>query len=312
MASRRKFIKQATTSAAALSIMPYSNPLYGEPTQTLQISLAQWSLNRAIRAGDIKSEEFAAITRNIYGLDAVEFVASFYRDQKKNGAFWHEMLQRSRDSGVKNLLIMVDEEGDLGNPDDRARGKAVENHYGWVDAAKATGCHSIRVNAFGTGERSDVKSALVDGMSRLCEYGAQADINILIENHGLYSSEADFMVEVIREVNSPFMGTLPDFGNWCTTQKWGATRDDSCAHAYDLIEGVKAFMPFAKGVSAKSYDFDASGGQARIDYRGLLSVVKQAGYQGYIGIEYEGENLTEPDGIHATKALIEQVWATLD
>lgn len=312
MSSRRKFIKQVATSTATLSIMPYATPLSGQSAASLQISLAQWSLNRAIRAGKIKAEDFASITRNSYGLDAVEFVASFYREQKNKGAFWTDMLKRSKDADVKNLLIMVDEEGDLGNPDDQARAKAVENHYGWVDAAQATECHSIRVNAFGSGERFEVKSALIDGMGRLCEYGEQAGINILIENHGLYSSEADFVVEVIKQVDSPSMGTLPDFGNWCTTQKWGGTRDDSCENAYDLVEGVKAFMPYAKGVSAKSYDFDASGGQPRIDYASLLQVVKDAGYQGYIGIEYEGENLSEPDGINATKALIKKVWADLE
>ncbi len=311
MTSRRKFIKEVATTAATLSIMPYSTPLFGQTGSAPQISLAQWSLNRAIRAGEVNAEDFAAITRNTYDLDAVEYVASFYRENKMKGAFWADMLQRSKNEGVNNLLIMVDEEGDLGDPDDQARAKAVENHYGWVDAARATECHSIRVNAFGTGDRSVVKNALIDGMGRLCEYGEQAGINVLIENHGLYSSEADFMVEVIKAVDSPYMGTLPDFGNWCTTQKWGGTRDDSCENAYDLVEGVKAFMPYAKGVSAKSYDFDASGGQPRLDYMSLLRVVKETGYQGYIGIEYEGENLSEPEGINATKALIEKVWAAL-
>lgn len=312
MSTRRSFIKQVAASTATLSVMPVSTPLFAQTSRPLQISLAQWSLNRAFKVGELKAVDFAAITRNTYQLDAVEYVASFYQEQKNNTGFWVDMLQRSDTEGVRNLLIMVDEEGDLGDPDGNARSKAVENHYGWVDAAKTIGCHSIRVNAFGTGGRSVVKSALVEGMGRLCEYGEQAGINILIENHGLYSSEADFMVQVIQEVDSPFMGTLPDFGNWCTTEKWGGTRDDSCEHAYDMVEGVSAFMPYAKGVSAKSYDFDESGNQPRIDYSEILKVVKDAGYQGYVGIEYEGENLSEPNGILATKALLERVWANLD
>ena len=307
MSSRRIFVKQAEASAATLAVMPFSNPLFGQ-SNAVRISLAQWSLNRAIKAGEIKAIDFAAITRNTYQLDAVEFVGSFYRKQKNDQSFWSDMLVRSESEGVQNLLIMID----LGNPDENDRKAAVENHYGWVDAAKRSGCHSIRVNAFGSGERSVVKAALIDGMGSLCEYAAKAGINILIENHGLYSSEANLMVEVIKAVDSPFMGTLPDFGNWCTSEKWGGTRDDSCKQVYDLVGGVKEFMPYAKGVSAKTYDFDEAGDQPRLDYVSLLKTVKDAGYQGYIGIEYEGENLSEPEGIRATKKLIEKVWAGLD
>ncbi len=310
MLSRRNFVKQSAAATAALSIIPSTT--FGELESNLQISLAQWSLNRSIDAGEINAADFAAITKNTYQLDAVEYVAGFYQEKKNDGKFWKEMLRRSDSAGVKNLLIMVDEEGDLGNPDDQARKEAVKNHYGWVDAARQLKCHSIRVNAFGTGERSVVKDALIDGMGRLCEYGEEAGINVLIENHGLYSSEANLMVEIIQQVNSAYMGTLPDFGNWCTSQKWGATRDDSCENSVDTVEGVKAFLPYAKGVSAKTYDFDEEGNQPRLDYVSLLQAVKSAGYEGYIGIEYEGENLAEPEGIRATKALIEKVWTQLD
>lgn len=312
MATRRTFLQQTLASAATLSLMPMSNPLLARPAAEPRISLAQWSLNRAIKNKTIQATDFAAIARRTYQIDAVEYVNGFYQAKKSKSSFWAEMLDRSQSEGVANLLIMVDEEGDLGNPKAAKRKKAVENHYGWVDAAKALQCHSIRVNAFGTGEREVVKAALVDGMGQLCAYGAEAGIHIVIENHGLYSSEADLMVEVIREVDSPYMGTLPDFGNWCTSEKWGATRDDSCENVYNIVEGIQAFLPYAKGVSAKSYDFDAQGDQPRLDYRKLLQVVKDFGYEGYIGIEYEGENLSEPDGIRATKALIEKVWATLD
>ncbi len=277
-----------------------------------KISLAQWSMNRAIRDGSVKAEDFASISKNQYGIKAIELVNGFYLDKKSDMSYWAEMLRRSEDEGVENLLIMVDAEGDLGSTKESGRLKAVENHYGWVDAAKKINCHSIRVNAFGSGSRKKVKAALVDGMGRLAEYGAKAGINILIENHGLYSSEADFVVEMIREVDNPFMGTLPDFGNWCTSEKWGGTRDDSCKKVYDIQKGVKEFMPFAKGVSAKTYDFDADGNQPRLDYPALLRIVKDTGYDGYIGVEYEGDNLSEPEGIMATKKLIERVWAGLE
>lgn len=309
MISRRHFLKQSALAGAALTL-PVS--LFASERANPKISLAQWSMNRAIKDGSIKAQDFAAITKREYGIEAIEFVNSFYRDHKEDVAYWADMLKRSENEGVSNLLIMVDAEGDLGELNKRKRGKAVENHYGWVDIAAKMKCHSIRVNAFGTGAREDVKMALIDGMGQLAEYGAKAKVNILIENHGLYSSEADFVVDMIKQVNNPFMGTLPDFGNWCTSEKWGGTHDDSCANVYDMQKGVKEFMPYAKGVSAKTYDFDVEGNQPRLDYKALLKIVKDTGYDGYIGVEYEGNSLSEPEGIKASKKLIEQVWAELD
>lgn len=309
MTSRRLFLKQSALAGAALSL-PIS--LFDSLRVKPKISLAQWSMNRAIKDGSVKAEDFAAIAKGQYNIEAIEFVNSFYQDHKTDMAYWADMLSRSESEGVKNLLIMVDAEGDLGEPNKRKRKKAVENHYGWVDIAEKMKCHSIRVNAFGTGSREDVKSALVEGMGRLVEYSAKAKINVLIENHGLYSSEADFVVDMIKQVNSPYMGTLPDFGNWCTSEKWGGTHDDSCANVYDMEKGVREFMPYAKGVSAKTYDFDGGGRQPRINYDRLLQVVKDAGYQGYIGVEYEGNSHSEPEGIKASKRLIERAWADLD
>ena len=174
------------------------------------------------------------------------------------------------------------------------------------------GCHSIRVNAFGNGNSEELKAALVDGLGRLCEYGAEQDINVLIENHGYHSSNADWVIDLIKQVDSKHLGTLPDFGNWCLNAEWGSTMNGKCTDSYDIYEGVKKFLPFAKGVSAKSYNFDEHGDQKDIDYTQMLKVVKDFGYHGYIGIEYEGDNLTEKEGIKATKRLIEKAWLSLD
>lgn len=277
-----------------------------------KISLAQWSLHRALEQGTTKAVDFAGIAKNTYGIDAVEYVNQFYTDHAKDEPFWQAMKKRADDAGVKSLLIMVDNEGDLGNPNDLARKTAVENHYKWIDAAKILGCHSIRVNAFGQGNRSEIRAALVSGLGMLSEYGAQANINVIIENHGLHTSDAPYMVEIIEAVNSPFLGTLPDFGNWCLDTQWGSTQDNRCSNVYDRYEGVSEFLPFAKGVSAKSYAFDAAGNETIIDYPKMLRLVKDSGFNGHIGVEFEGEHMAEPDGIRATKALIEKVWAQLD
>lgn len=280
----------------------------GEP----KISLAQWSLHRELEKGNIKAQDFASIAFNTYGIQAIEYVNQFYVQQARSQKFWGQMKSRADAAGVQSLLIMVDNEGDLGDTNDAERKKAVENHYKWVHAAKILGCHSIRINAFGSGARESLKTALVDGLGNLADYGAQEGIHILIENHGLHTSDAKFMVDIIKEVDNAYLGTLPDFGNWCLNAEWGSTRGGSCTEVYDHYTGVADFLPYAKGVSAKSYGFDEHGNESLLDYKRLLKLVKDSGFDGYIGIEYEGDGLSEHDGILATKSLIENVWANLD
>lgn len=206
---------------------------------------------------------------------------------------------------------MIDEEGDLGNPDAVARTTAIENHYKWLHAANLLGCHSVRVNAFGEGSREEVQLAMIDSMQRLGEYAAPLNLNILIENHGLFSSDGKWVSEVIKQSGKTNCGTLPDFGNWCLSAKWGTTQID-CAEVYDRYQGVADLLPFAKGVSAKSYAFDADGNETRMDYLRLLQLVKNSGFDGYVGIEFEGFDMPEPDGIRATQKLLERSWQKLE
>jgi L-ribulose-5-phosphate 3-epimerase len=275
----------------------------------LKISLAQWSIHRALEAGELKAVDFPAIAKNKYGITAVEYVNQFYVDHATDEAFWKMMRAKTDSLGVKNLLIMCDNEGDLGNPNEAERNKAVENHYKWVDAASILGCHSIRINAFGTGTREEVQAAMVDALKKLCTYAAQKNINVVIENHGLYSSDGKWITEVMQKVNTANCGTLPDFGNWCTAVQWGSTeKSKNCTEAYDRYLGVTETLPYAKGVSAKSYEFDAQGEETVIDYTRMLQLVKDSGFDGYVGIEYEGAPLSEHEGILATKALLEKAW----
>lgn len=294
----------AVYSPMALSWMgPKTAYQLSEP----KISLAQWSLNRAFFAGELNPVDFARIASETYQIKAVEYVNAFYADKGKDLAFWMEMQQRADDQGVESLLIMVDNEGELGGKNDSKRIEAVENHYKWIEAVKVLGGHSIRVNAFGKGNSKQLKAALVDGLGRLAEVGQSMGINVLVENHGLHTSDAAFMVSIIEEVDNPYLGTLPDFGNWCLSNEWGSLQNP-CDERYDPYRGVTEMIRYARGVSAKSYEFDELGEETRINYRQMLSIVKRAGYQGYIGIEYEGKHLSEPDGIRATKKLIETAW----
>lgn len=274
----------------------------------LKISLAQWSIHRSIDSGLLKPENFAAIAKNDFGIQAVEYVASFYKEHGTDESFWKMMLKRADSLQVRSLLIMVDGEGDLGSVQTDARNAAVINHHKWIEAARILGCHSIRVNAFGDGTKEEVKSAMIDALTQLSTYAASRQINVIVENHGLYSSDGKWIADIMKQVNMSNCGTLPDFGNWCLNAKWGTTQDNVCTVVYDRYAGVSEMMPWAKGVSAKSYQFDVNGNETIIDYAKLLNIVKTASFDGYIGIEYEGHDLSEPDGIRATRALLEKTW----
>ena len=262
-----------------------------------RISLAQWSLNRALFANKLDNLDFAQLARNDFGIEAVEYVNQFFKDKAQDGDYLAEMKKRTNDLGVKNLLIMVDAEGALGDPDETIRSQSIENHYKWIEAAKYLGCHSIRVNAQSQGSYEEQRDRVADGLRRLTEFGDHHQINVIVENHGGFSSNGEWLASVIKKVNHPRCGTLPDFGNF------NIGNDQQ----YDRYQGVRELMPFAKGVSAKSGEFDEQGNDVRIDYRRMMKIVLDAGYRGYVGIEYSGKTLSEPDGIMATKKMLERV-----
>jgi sugar phosphate isomerase/epimerase len=253
-------------------------------------------------AGDLDNLDFPATARMDYGLDAVEYVNSFFKDKAEDLGYLNELRQRAADHGVRSLLIMCDGEGAIGDPDDTARTKAVENHHRWVDAATHLGCHSIRVNAQSQGSPEEQRELAADGLRRLTEFATDRGINVIVENHGGLSSNGAWLASVMRAVGHPGCGTLPDFGNFRIREgEW-----------YDRYDGVAQLMPFAKAVSAKANEFDEHGNETRTDYLRMLRIVLDAGYRGYVGIEYEGSQLSEPDGIRATLALLERARTRLD
>jgi sugar phosphate isomerase/epimerase len=303
--SRRDFIKKAGLGVASCSL-PFTlitkvDLMVHNPQRPLRISLAQWSLHKSLFEGRLDHLDFPAKAKS-FGIEAVEYVNAFFKDKALDTRYLRSMNDRCDELGVKQLLIMIDGEGGLAEPDDKVRMSAVENHYKWVEAAKFLGCHSIRVNAYGTGtDRESLRSAAVDGLGRLATYAKPEGINIIVENHGGFSSDGAWLASVMKEINMDNCGTLPDFGNFCIRQ----ADDGSCLESYDHYKGVAEMMPYAKAVSAKSYDFDASGNETTIDYRRMLDIVRKSGFEGHIGIEYEGNRLNEDEGIIATKRLLE-------
>jgi L-ribulose-5-phosphate 3-epimerase len=259
-----------------------------------KISLAQWSLHRHFLKKEIETTlDFPIIARREFGIDAVEYVNQFLKDKAQDIEFLKELKNRSNSAGVKNLLIMCDDEGKLGAKSKEERVTTVENHRKWIDAAEILGCHSIRVNAEGDGSPLEQKNQIVESLLRLAGYAKGKGISIIIENHGGLSSNPVWLLEVIKETNNPLLGTLPDFGNF--------------PEGINIYESVRKMMPFAKGVSAKSYNFDEYGNETKIDYDRMMGIVISSGYHGYVGIEYEGENPNEYEGIRKTKALLERI-----
>ena len=256
--------------------------------------------------GDLDPMNFPEIAKNQYGIDALELVNTFYYSKAEDTAYWNAFKEKCQSAGTTCQLIMCDGLGNLGDSDEAKRMQAVENHYPWVNVAKNLGCHSIRVNAAGEGSADEVKAAAVDGLGKLSAYGAQNEINIIVENHGGYSSDGKWLSDLMSQVNNPYCGTLPDFGNFCIERT-----ADGCANEYDRYVGTQELMPYAKGVSAKTHQFDAEGNEVNTDFRKMLTIVKEAGFSGYVGIEYEGKEMSEDEGIKATKALLEKVGGTL-
>lgn len=299
LSTRRHFIKQGVVTTGGLALATALPGCTGGANGPLfEISLAQWSLYRSLFAGDIDHLDFPGIARNDFDIGAVEYVNTFFFEKAEDESYLAQMQQRCDDNGVSSQLIMCDREGAIGDPDDTARTQAVENHYKWVTAAAYLGCHSIRVNAQSEGSWEEQRGLAADGLARLSEFAADHGLNVIVENHGGLSSNGQWLAEVIGRVGMDNCGTLPDFGNFRISE------DEN----YDRYKGVEELMPFAKGVSAKSYGFDAQGNETTIDYRRMLQIVLDAGYHGHVGIEWEGQNgPSEMEGIRLTKNLLETI-----
>lgn len=284
---------------------PTANAQVQEPS--FKLSLAQWSLHRTFNEDGVDPFKFAEISKNM-GFEGLEYVNHIYTQQIEDLGFdkvMDSLKSLSEKHEMQNVLIMIDGEGDLASPYEDERNLAVENHKKWINAAQKLGCHSIRVNTFGTNEPSEWLPSVVDGLRKLSEYAATKNINVLCENHGWLSSDAPLLMEAIELVDMENCGTLPDFGNWCIKRKEGSTWGECIEEYPDKYQGIELMLTKAKAVSAKSYDFDEEGNETTLDFTRIMKLVKDSGYSGFIGVEYEGDRLPEDEGIEATKKLLE-------
>lgn len=288
--TRRSFLQ---TTVGAVAAAPLAGMrLHAQAAPLFRISLAQWSLHRTLRAKEIDHLDFARVAKRDFGIEAIEYVNTFFKDKAMDAPYLAEMNTRAAGEGVTQWLIMCDGEGRIGDPDAAQRTQAVENHRKWLHAAKTLGCGTIRVNAASVGSFEEQQKLAADGLRRLTELADPMGLNVVVENHGGLSSDGRWLAGVMKMVGHPRCGTLPDFGNF---------------YEYDRYQGVADLMPFAKAVSAKTHDFAANGDEADKDYRRLMKIVLDAGYRSWVGIEYEGSKLPEREGIVKTKALLERV-----
>jgi len=326
MMNRREFMQKSGLAAGAIAAsaaLPSSLLAGEEKKPFFRTSLAQFSLASDFWAGKLTTLEFPAKAKKDFGIDIVEYVAMFFNGKETDTAWLNDLKQRTTDLGIKNNLIMVDGEN-IADLDDAKRNKAVESHYKWVDAAKHLGCYAIRVNLGSLdqqGTADEVSKAAIDGYSKLLEYGTKAGIDIIVENHIGYSCNGAWLANIMKQVNNPRAGVLPDFGNFCIKRTAPATNDiagwmaTKCLEEYDKYKGVEELMPYAKGVSAKTHKFDANGNETEIDFKRMLTIIKKSGFKGIIGIEYEGGlyqsagqpgYLSNDEGIRATDKLLQK------
>ncbi len=273
---------------------------------TYRLSLAQWSLHKMLFEGELDNLQFAAKAKEL-GFEGVEYVNQFFKDKANDLVYLDKMKAAANVVGIQSLLIMVDGEGYLGDLDSIKRNEAIENHKKWVDAAQYLGCHSIRVNAHGEGTAKEVSKAAIDALTKLSIYAVSHNINVLVENHGGYSSNGEWLANVMEEVGLSNCGTLPDFGNFCLKRENGEMWGAPCIEEYDRYKGIAELMPYAKALSAKSYNFSADGIEVNIDFGRIISIAREAGYSGFVGVEYEGETLQEIEGIIATMDLLKRL-----
>lgn len=301
---RRRFLAATGAAAAAIAATPAKFSLGNEPNLAVpfKISLAEWSLHRTIRSGKISNLDFPKVAKKEFGIEGIEYVNQFFKDKAEDAKYLAELKKRCEDVGVESVLIMIDGEGALGDANEKKRMQAVQNHHKWVAAAKFLGCHSIRVNARSAGTYVEQVERAADGLRQLSEYAKDIDINVIVENHGGLSSNGQWLAQVIQKVGMENCGTLPDFGNFRIR---GAKKKEDEVW-YDRYVGTASLMPFAKAVSAKSHDFDKAGNETKTDYTKMMQIVLDAGYNGWVGIEYEGNRLDEYAGIRATKKLLEK------
>lgn len=291
---RRDILKMGLATGAAISLSRWSNaatfPRRQEPW--LKMAVQQYSFNQQLRSGELKLVDFPETVVEGTGIKALEYFNGHIEDKVGDEKYFKQLRKRCDDLGAINTLMLCRSKPALDSPKQKIREKAIEGYRPWLTATKILGGQFIRVDTRHKGDAEEQKKYAIAGLRALCEVAKEYEIGILVENHGNHSGNGKWLADVMKQVNLENCGTLPDFQNF---------KD------YDPYQGVAEMMPWAKVLCAKSKSFDNDGNEQNVEFRKMLRIAKDAGFRGYIGIEFEGHDIPPIKGINATKALIEKI-----
>jgi len=294
--SRRELVKQFAIGAGVLALPQFLQAKGTLESNGLTLAVQQYSFNRQLRDGTFDILDFPKTVVDGTGITALEYFNGHILDKVRDTRFFRELKKRSNDVGATCTMMLCRSDIALDSPDSSTRYNAVEGYIPWMEAVRLLGGNAIRVDCRSDGDFEEQKKYAIDGLRQLCDVAAPFGMNILVENHGGFSSNGKWLADVMSKVEKRNCGTLPDFQNF---------------HGYDPYVGVEELMPYAKIVCAKSKEFDSDGNETNVDYRRMMKIVLDSGFKGSIGIEFEGHGMDPVKGILATKRLIERMVGEL-
>jgi sugar phosphate isomerase/epimerase len=273
-----------------------------------KLVLAQWTFNKDLFAGKMTTIDFVNKAAEM-GFDGVEFVSQFIKDKVNDDAYLAELKLASETAGIKNTMISVDvSEAKLGSSDPDERDIATAKHKEWIVAASKLNCPTIRVNAHGDGTADEMMSAMFNSVKELANFGKSYNVGVTIENHGQYSSDGKWLSQLIGKLVPYGVGSVADFDNWCIEREGGKLWGTPCIKEYDRYLGMKELLPTARSVSVKAFDFDEQGNAIKTDFKRMFQLIKEAQYDEYLAIEFEGHDMDPIEGIRKTLELVDQCW----
>lgn len=258
----------------------------------LEFAVQQYSFNRQLKDGSLDLLDFPKTVVEGTGIEALEYFNGHMMERAGDRKFFKELKRRCADVGAVSTLMLCKAENALDSPEASVRAKSVEEYKPWLEATKFLGGTAIRVDTRSGGDAEAQKGYAVEGLRSLSDVAGSMEMDVVVENHGGHSGNGAWVASVMEAVDRENVGTLPDFQNF---------------KEYDPYLGVEEMMPWAKFVCAKAKGFDADGNEVNVDYHRMIKIVKDAGFRGYCGIEFEGHEMDPVEGINMTKALILRV-----
>lgn len=288
--SRRTFVRNATLGGCALTLTPSLMAVAKDDPNRFQIGIQEYTFHRWL-GKKLTHLDYPAFVKEKLGITHVEYWNRPFAGKHTDKKYMAELVKRTKNEGIKNVLILVDERNQLDAVKADQRSRALDDHKAWVDCAAQLGCDAIRVNCRSGGDRERNLENAADGVGRLCDYAKDANVKIVIEPHGGHSQDPDWLLAAMKRIDRPNAGILPDFNNF---------------GRFDRYEGVTKTLAYAPAVCAKALQFDAQGNETRTDYYRMLKIVYESDFSGVITIEFEGHGVDPVEGSLKTKALIEK------